>query len=68
MTQEHPNVTLLKKFNPADVAGTADVFADDFVWHYNEVILNDELTPSKPFFIRLGKEVGKIEKVDAGFE
>ena len=34
MTEEHPNVALLKRFNPADVAGTADVFAEDVVFHF----------------------------------
>ena len=34
MTEEHPNVAVLKRFNPADVAGTAEVFAEDAVFHY----------------------------------
>ena len=34
MPEEHPNVSILRRFNPADVAGTAGVFAEDVVWHY----------------------------------
>ncbi len=41
MTEEHPNVALLKKFNPADPAGAADLLADNFVWHYFNPVLPD---------------------------
>ena len=34
MTDIHPNVALLSRFNPADLAGIADVLSDDFVWHF----------------------------------
>ena len=34
MTDTHPNVALLSRFDPANVAGTADVLAGDFVWHF----------------------------------
>jgi len=39
--------------------------ADDFVFWYEDIILNDELTPAKPGWLRVGKELGKLEKIDA---
>ncbi|QDT99994.1 nuclear transport factor 2 family protein [Gimesia aquarii] len=41
MTEEHPNVTLLKRFDPRNVIGTADVFAEDAVWHFFNPLLPD---------------------------
>ncbi len=41
MTEEHPSVTLLKRFDPSDIAGSADVFADDVVFHYFNPLLPD---------------------------
>lgn len=41
MTEEHPNIAVLKKFNPADVAGSADVLAEDVVFHYFNALLPD---------------------------
>ena len=41
-----------------------DFTADDFVWQYENVLLNEELTPDPPFFLRIGNEIGSIEKVD----
>ena len=34
MLEDHPNVGLVKRFNPADPAGMADLFAEDVIWHY----------------------------------
>jgi hypothetical protein len=34
MTKEHPNVSLVKRFDPRNLAGAADLIADDFVWHF----------------------------------
>ena len=34
MTETHPNIALLSRFDPRNVAGTADVLAEDFVWHF----------------------------------
>ncbi len=34
MTEEHPNISILKKFNPANPISAAEVLAEDFVWHY----------------------------------
>lgn len=34
MPEEHPNISILKRFNPSDVAASADVFSEDVVFHY----------------------------------
>ena len=34
MSDEHPNVTLLKRLDFGNLAGAADLFAEDFVWHF----------------------------------
>jgi len=34
MTATHPNVSLLSRFDPTNLAGLADVLAEDFVWHF----------------------------------
>ena len=41
MTQEHPNIAVLKRFNPANVAETVDAFSEDAVWHYYNPHLPD---------------------------
>ena len=41
-----------------------DFTADDFVYQYEDVILNEELNPNPPFFLKIGAEVGSISKVD----
>ncbi len=34
MIKEHPNISILKRFNPANLNTLAEVLADDFIWHY----------------------------------
>jgi ketosteroid isomerase-like protein len=41
MTGEHPNVSLVKRFDAGDLAGSADLFARDFVWHFYNPRLPD---------------------------
>lgn len=41
-----------------------DFNADDFMWHYENVLLNEELTPVLPNFLRSGDDFGTMEKVD----
>ena len=41
-----------------------DFNADDFIWQYENVILNEELTPTLSAFLRIGDEIGSIEKMD----
>ncbi len=41
MTKEHPNIAVLKRFNPSNLAETIDVFAEDVIWHYYNPRLPD---------------------------
>lgn len=41
MSQEHPNVELMKKLDIRNLAGCADLFAPDFIWHYINPNLSD---------------------------
>ena len=34
MSEIHPNLQLLMRFNPNDPEASAGLFAEDFVWHY----------------------------------
>jgi len=34
MNKEHPNISILKRFNPSNPSTVAEVLAEDFVWHY----------------------------------
>ncbi len=60
MNQEHPNISILKKFNPADPATAAEILAEDFVWHYYNPELPElegdyfGLSGLTNFFTRLG--------------
>ncbi len=40
MHKEHPNISILKRFNPANPETLAEVLAKNFVWHY----INPELS------------------------
>jgi predicted SnoaL-like aldol condensation-catalyzing enzyme len=40
MNNEHPNIKILERFNPAKPNTLAEVLAEDFVWHY----INPELS------------------------
>ncbi|MGQ9630108.1 MAG: ABC transporter substrate-binding protein [bacterium] len=42
----------------------ASFTADDIVFWYEDIVLNNELSPSKPAWMRVGRELGKLEKVD----
>ena len=68
MSDEHPNISVLKRFNPADVAASADAFSEDVVFHYFNPALpdmqgdytgRDEL---QSFFAKMA------EKTDASFK
>ncbi len=41
MNQEHPNISVLKRFDPTNIAGAADILAEDAVWHFFNPILPD---------------------------
>ena len=34
MTKEHPNISVLQRFDPRSIAGSADVLAEDVIFHY----------------------------------
>ena len=34
MNEEHPNISILKRFNPLNPNTLAEVLSEDFVWHY----------------------------------
>jgi peptide/nickel transport system substrate-binding protein len=38
--------------------------ADDIMFWYEDMLMNDELTPGKPSWMRAGGEIGVVEKVD----
>ncbi len=40
MNKEHPNISMIKRFNPAQPNTLAEVLAENFVWHY----INPELS------------------------
>ena len=41
MNEDHPNIAVLKRFDPANLAGTIDVFAEGVVFHYFNPLLPD---------------------------
>ena len=61
MQEQHPNLAVLMKINPKDLAASADAFAEDVVWHYFNPLLPDiqgdyvGLTGLKEFFRRLAE-------------
>lgn len=69
MTDEHPNVAVLKKVNPSNVAGSADAFAADVVWHYFNPRLPDlqgdyvGLTGLQTFFETMASQTDGTFKV-----
>ncbi len=64
MTEEHPNVLLMKRMDIRNLEGATDLFAPDFVWHYiNPNLPQVEgdyigLDGLQTFFEILGKETG----------
>ena len=70
MTETHPNIALLSRFDPTNVAGTADVLAEDFVWHFvnprlptlqGDYVGRDEL---QDFFERMAQRSNGTFKVN----
>ena len=70
MNQEHPNISILKRFNPANPNTLAEVLAEDFAWHY----INPELPELEgdyfglsgliDFFKKIGGRTGGSFKVN----
>lgn len=38
--------------------------ADGFLFWYNDIVMNDELTPSKPIWMKMGGKMMEVQKVD----
>ncbi len=41
MTDEHPNISVLQKFDPTNITASADALAEDAVFHYFNPLLPD---------------------------
>ncbi|WP_299726488.1 nuclear transport factor 2 family protein [uncultured Tateyamaria sp.] len=41
MTDDHPNLAVLKRLDLADLSGSAEQFTAGFVWHYFNIALPD---------------------------
>ena len=60
MSDEHPNLALIKRLDLRDLAAAADVFAEDVVWHFFNPRLPEMqgdyvgLTGIRNFFEKLG--------------
>ncbi|MDJ0629186.1 MAG: nuclear transport factor 2 family protein [Rhodobacter sp.] len=70
MMQDHPNISLLMKLDLRDLDGSADLFAEDFVWHYFNPKLPDVqgdyvgVAGLKDFFGSIGSVSGGTFKVE----
>ena len=70
MANEHPNISILKRFNPANPNTLAEVLAEDFVWHYINPKLPElegdyvGLSGLTDFFNRLGGRTGGSFRVN----
>ena len=64
MTNAHPNMALFKRLDLDDLDGCADLFAEDFVWHFVQPLLPDlagdyrGVDGLKTFFEKLGALTG----------
>ncbi len=59
MKTEHPNISILKRFNPADPNSLAGVLAEDFVWHY----INPKLAELEGDYVGLAGLTDFFQKV-----
>lgn len=41
MPNQHPNLSVLKRFDPSDISASADVFSEGMVWHFFNSALPD---------------------------
>ena len=70
MTEEHPNVSLLKQLDPRNMAAAAVLFAADVVWHYFNPSLPDVqgdyvgLTAIQDFFEKISAVTGGTFQVE----
>lgn len=70
MTEVHPNVALLSKFDPENLAGAAEIFAEDVVFHFFNPVLPDiqgdyvGLTGVQEFFEKMAKKTAGTFRVN----
>ena len=70
MTEVHPNVAVLSKFDPRNVAAAADVLAEDVVFHFFNPRLPDiqgdyvGLAGIQEFFETMAKQTGGTFRVN----
>lgn len=74
MAEDHPNVVLLSKLNLRDLAASAALISNDFVWHYFNPKLPDVagdyvgVDGLRQFFAAVSEKTGgtfKVEPVSA---
>ena len=64
MNTMHPNIAVLQQFNPANIAASARIIADDAVFHYFNPMLPDmqgDYQGKQGFIEFFGKIAGKTE-------
>ncbi|MEO1353076.1 MAG: nuclear transport factor 2 family protein [Cyanobacteria bacterium J06635_15] len=70
MTQEHPNIFLLSRLDIGNLAGCADLFSKEFVWHFfNPRLLNLQgdyvgMAGLQTFFEKLAATTGGTFRVE----
>ena len=70
MTETHPNVALLSRFDPANVAESGEVLSEDVVWHFFNPSLPDlqgdyvGRSGLQDFFEKMGSLTGGSFKVN----
>ncbi len=73
MNESHPNLAILQQFDPANIAGAADILAEDAVFHYFNPKLPDMqgeyvgLEGFQTFFEKIGKRSEGTFKVNPLF-
>ncbi len=61
MTDTHPNVALLSRFDPANLTEMADVLSADFVWHF----INPSLPEQQGDYVGLAGLQDFFERIQA---
>lgn len=70
MAKEHPNVSLLRRFDPCDLTSAATLFSEDVVWRYFNPLLPEVqgeyvgLSGIQSFFEKIGSITGGVFRVE----
>jgi ketosteroid isomerase-like protein len=70
MTEDHPNVALLKRLDPRNLAASKGLIAEDVVWHYSNPNLPDMqgdyvgLDGVRSFFEAIAQKSGGTFQID----